>query len=72
MTYLKFNIATCITTDELAAALGIGREAARLLMKKTPGVVTLPSLNGKGQRQVRRMPKNVFEAFLVRRGKAPL
>jgi len=55
-----------LSTNEVAAALGIGREAARLLMKKTRGVVVLPSLNGAGMRKTRKMPRKVLEALLAR------
>jgi hypothetical protein len=56
-----FTVDDFTTTNKLAA-LGIGREAARLLMKKTPDAVVLPALNGIGQPQTRRMPEdtNVF------------
>ena len=56
-----------LTTNELAAALGIGRESARLLMKKTRGVIVLPPLNGTGQRQTRRMPRAVLESLTANR-----
>lgn len=49
----------------VAAALGIGRESARLLMKRARGVIVLPSLNGTGQRQTRRMPRGVLESLLA-------
>jgi hypothetical protein len=58
-----------INTKELAEALNISIEAARLLMRKTRGVVTLPALNGTGQRATRRMPRKVLEALLVARSK---
>lgn len=58
-----------VNTKELASALGISREAARLLMKKTRGVVTLPALNGDGIRETRRMPLKVLDALIVSRGR---
>ena len=58
-----------VNTNELAATLGIGREAARLLMKKTRGAVTLPALNGTGKRETRRMPRKVLGALIVARAK---
>lgn len=60
---------TMLTTSEVAAELRIGREAARKLMQKTRGVVTLPTLNGTGQNETRRMPRRVLEALLVQRSK---
>ena len=33
-----------LKTNEVATALGIGREAARLLMKRTRGVIVLPTV----------------------------
>jgi hypothetical protein len=59
-----------LKTSEVAAALGISREATRLLMKKTRGVIVLPPLNGTGQRQTRRMPRAVLEALLIQRTKS--
>jgi hypothetical protein len=56
-----------LTTRELAAALGISVESARLLMKKTRGVIVLPPLNGTGQRHTRRMPHAVLESLLANR-----
>jgi CRISPR/Cas system-associated protein Cas7 (RAMP superfamily) len=61
-----------LTTNALAAALGIGRESARLLMKRTRGVIVLPLLNGVGQRQTRRMPRAVLESLLVTRRNKPV
>jgi len=58
-----------VTTKDLAAALGIGREAARILMKRTKGVIALPALSGMGQRVTRRMPRKALEALLVARAK---
>lgn len=58
-----------LSTKEVAAALGIGREAARLLMAKTRGVVTLPALNGTGKRATRRMPRKILESLLVQSGR---
>ncbi len=63
--------AELLTTNEVAEALSIGLESARLLMKKTRGVVTLPALNGTGQRQVRRMPRAVLESLLSARARVP-
>ena len=60
---------TMLTTNELAAELRIGREAARKLMQQTRGVVSLPALNGSGKNQTRRMPRKVLEALLVQRSK---
>jgi hypothetical protein len=60
---------TMLTTSEVAAELCIGREAARKLMQNTRGVITLPPLNGKGKKETRRMPRQVFEALLVQRSK---
>jgi hypothetical protein len=56
-----------LTTNEVAAALAISRESARLLMKRTRGVIVLPPLNGSGQRQTRRMPHTVLESLLASR-----
>lgn len=61
-----------LKTNEVATALGIGREAARLLMKRTRGVIVLPPLNGTGQRQTRRMPRAVLESLLVTRRNKPV
>jgi hypothetical protein len=58
-----------VTTNEVAAILGIGREAARVLMKKTRGVVVLPALNGAGKRATRRMPRKILDTLLVQRGR---
>jgi hypothetical protein len=58
-----------LTTNQLAAELGIGREAARKLMLTTRGVITLPALNGTGKNETRRMPRKVFEALLIQRSK---
>jgi len=58
-----------MTTSQLAAELGIGREAARRLMQETRGVITLPALNGTGKNETRRMPRKVFEALLSQRSK---
>jgi hypothetical protein len=55
-----------LSTADLATALSIGREAARRLMEKTPGVITLPTINGNGKNQCRRMPRKVFDAFVNR------
>jgi hypothetical protein len=55
-----------LSTNEVAAALGIGREAARLLMKRTRGVVVLPAINGTGKRETRRMPRKVLKALMAR------
>jgi len=57
-----------LSTADLAAALNIGREAARRLMMTTRGVVTLPPLGGKGNNKTRRMPRAVLESLLSRRG----
>jgi hypothetical protein len=54
-----------LTTAEVAQLLNIGVESARLLMKRTKGTVTLPSLSGAGRRQVRRMPRAVLNALLT-------
>jgi hypothetical protein len=56
-----------LTTNQVAAILRISRDAARLLMKKTPGVVTLPVLGGTGRRETRRMPRNVLERLILQR-----
>lgn len=56
-----------LSTADLAAALNIGREAARRLMMTTRGVVTLPSFNGTGANKTRRMPRAVLEALLAKR-----
>ena len=56
-----------LTTNEVAAALGISLESARLLMKRTRGVIVLPPLNGTGQRRMRRMPRTVLERLLASR-----
>lgn len=56
-----------LTTAEVAKALNVGREAARLIMKTARGVVTLPPLTGKGKRFTRRMPLAVLQALLARR-----
>ena len=58
---------TMLTTSEVAAQLRIGREAARKLMQKTRGVITLPPLNGSGKNETRRMPKAVFDSLLAQR-----
>jgi hypothetical protein len=58
-----------MTTNEVAEALGIKREAARVLMTKTRGVVTLPALNGTGKKATRRMPRTVLEALLIDRAR---
>jgi hypothetical protein len=58
-----------LTTNEVAAALAISRESARLLMKRTRGVIMLPPLNGSGQRQMRRMARAVLEALLAEKSK---
>jgi hypothetical protein len=58
-----------VSTNELAAAIGISGESARLLMKRTRGVVVLPAINGTGQPQTRRMPRAVLEALLIQRSK---
>jgi len=55
-----------LTTNAVAAALGISRESARLLMKRTRGVIVLPPLNGTGQGQTRRMPRAVLESLLAK------
>jgi hypothetical protein len=55
-----------LTTNELAARLGIGREAARKLMQNTTGVITLPPVNGTGKNETRRMPGNVFEQLVIK------
>ena len=60
-----------LSTSEVAAALGISVESARLLMKQTRGVIVLPPLNGKGQRQTRRMPRAVLESLLASRAGKP-
>ena len=62
-------LADILTTNQLAAELGIGRETARKLMIVTRGVVTLPTLNGTGKNETRRMPRRVLEALLVQRSK---
>ena len=56
-----------LTTNEVAAALGISVESARLLMKRTRGVIVLPPLNGIGQRQTRRMPRSVLYSLIAAR-----
>ena len=56
-----------LTTKEVAEALSISTEAARLLMKKTRGVIVLPALNGTGERETRRVPRRVLEALVVSR-----
>ena len=61
-----------LKTNEVATALGIGREAARRLMKRTREVIVLPPLNGTGQRQTRRMPRAVLESLLVTRRNKPV
>jgi hypothetical protein len=40
------EVSEFLKTNEVAAALGISCEAARLLMKNMRGVVVLPALNG--------------------------
>jgi transposase len=57
-----------LTTREVAAALGIGRESARKLMQQTRGVITLPALHGRGKNSTRRMPRAVLEALLRTKG----
>jgi hypothetical protein len=61
------EVSEFLKTNEVAAFLGIRREAARLLMKKTRGVVILPPVHGTGQRQTRRMPRTVLDALIVHR-----
>ena len=61
-----------LKTNEVATALGIGREAARRLMKRTREVIVLPPLNGTGQWQTRRMPRAVLESLLVTRRNKPV
>ena len=63
------EVSELLKTNEVAAALGIGRESARLLMQKTRGVVVLPALNGTGQRQTRRMPRTVLDALIAQRSR---
>lgn len=59
-----------LNTKEVAEALGIKREAARILMTKTRGVVTLPAINGSGKRETRRMPRKVLDSLIVQRGRS--
>jgi hypothetical protein len=54
-----------LSTNAVAKALGLGRERARLIMKRTPGVIVFPAVHGKGLRKTRRMPKPVLESLLV-------
>jgi len=63
------ELSPMLTTSEVAAELCIGREAARKLMQKTDGVITLPPINGNGKNSTRRMPVAVFEALLAQRSK---
>ena len=63
------EVQAMLTTRELAVRLGIGREAARKVMDKTKGVITLPPVNGTGKNKIRRMPERVFEALLIRLSK---
>lgn len=64
------EVSEFLKTNDVAAALGISHEAARLLMKRTRGVIVLPASNGTGQRQTRRMPRAVLEALLIQRTKS--
>jgi hypothetical protein len=58
-----------LSTKKLAARLGISREAARKIMVKTKGVITLPTINGSGTNATRRMPEAVYQSLLVRHSK---
>ena len=64
------EVSEFLKTNEVAVNRGIGREAARLLMKKTRGVVILPPVHGTGQRQTRRMPRTVLDSLIVQRSKS--
>jgi len=63
------EVQAMLTTRELGVRLGIGREAARKVMEKTRGVITLPPVNGTGKKKTRRMPEKVFDALLVKLSK---